>query len=1066
MKKAINYIWDNILFLSTLFLLIFIPLYPKLPLIDIRNTWVYIRAEDFILFFVFIIWIILLIKEKITFKTPLTIPILIFWAVGAVATLHGVLIVFPELTNAFPNVAFLSLVRQIEYLGVFFIAFAGIKNKNQIKFIIGALVVTLLGVVFYGFGQRYLGFPAYLTMNEEFAKGVGIQLSALSRVPSTFAGHYDLAAYLVLVIPIFASLFFGFKNWFIRIGLAISSLLGLILLFMTVSRVSFFVLFIALFIVVFFQKRKLLLLAVPLGIIMLGFLLTTQSSLFDRFKNTVSETDVLVDAKTGESLGHVNFVEREYFQDKLVLQRRVGSIIDLNSALSELERGSEYYSSPSAVLSYELIPLKVPLVKAINLSTGEELIQGTGYVNLYLSPVTQKLGSFYYELPPEFEATPSADVLVIGGDYIVKRARAYDLSFTTRFQGEWPNAVEAFKNNLLVGSGYGSVSLAVDNNYLRILGETGILGFLSFFMLFLILGIYIKKIFPDIDSDVTRSFIIGFGAGLIGLSLNAILIDVFAASKIAYLMWLLFGVTFGILILYQKTKFSIWNELIKVATSSYAVILYLFLAVILLYLPALNNYFVADDFTWLRWAADCGGCNLNTIINYFTVSDGFFYRPGTKIMFYLLYHTFWLNQVIYHLLSLMFHFAAAALVYLIALRIFKNNMLSGLTAIIFIVLAGISESVFWISALGHMTAAVLGLIGLYSFILYEEKKKLYLYLITFISFALSLLFHEYAVVFPLLLLTYQLTKPSALKLIKNTVKSKEFIVLLIPIAIYLIMRFISGSHWSGGDYNYNLILLPFNFLGNLIGYTLLTFIGPMSLPIYSSLRNIMKENVLVAAVMLPFILAFAYLVFRFIKNTFSTKEKRILNFGVAFFVVSLLPFLGLGNISIRYDHFASIGLVFVFVVIIKKLYDYLLKSGKEIALGAMTVLVLVFVMLQVIQVQQSYSEWSEAGNKVRNFFISIDGAYEDFWSNPNIELHIVDIPIRIGNAWIFPVGLEDAIWFAFKNDEVKIFKYTNLQEALDVAGLYRSKVVLEFNDDGSVTKIDRFKNIPLNLIMP
>src|SRR3990167_6927144 len=199
MKKAISWVWENILFLETLFLLAFIPLFPKIPILDVRNTWVYIRAEDFIVFFVLISWIILLIKEKITLKTPITIPILIFWIIGAVATIHGVLLVFPEIADVFPNVAFLSLLRHIEYLSVFFIAFAGIKNKQQINIIIAALILTLLGVIGYGFGQKYLGLPAYLTMNEEFAKGIPIQLSELSRVPSTFAGHYDLAAYLVQI---------------------------------------------------------------------------------------------------------------------------------------------------------------------------------------------------------------------------------------------------------------------------------------------------------------------------------------------------------------------------------------------------------------------------------------------------------------------------------------------------------------------------------------------------------------------------------------------------------------------------------------------------------------------------------------------------------------------------------------------------------------------------------------------------------------------------------------------------------------------------------------------------
>ena len=95
-------------------------------------------------------------------------------------------------------------------------------------------------------------------MNEEFAKGLPIKLSQLSRVPSTFAGHYDLAAYLVLIIPILTSLIFGFRNWLVKIIILASVILGFGLLLMTVSRVSVFVLLIALFIVLFSKIKKFL----------------------------------------------------------------------------------------------------------------------------------------------------------------------------------------------------------------------------------------------------------------------------------------------------------------------------------------------------------------------------------------------------------------------------------------------------------------------------------------------------------------------------------------------------------------------------------------------------------------------------------------------------------------------------------------------------------------------------------------------------------------------------------------------------------------------------------------
>ena len=182
MKKILSRVWENILFLSTLFLLVFIPLYPKLPFVNVRNTWVYVRIEDFLVLTVLIFWFIRLVKRKVTLKTPLTMPILTFWIIGGVATIHGIIFIFPSLANVFPNVAFFTYLRHLEYMSLFFVAYSGVNNKRLLPYVIAALMVTFFAVVLYGLGQRYAGLPAFLTMNEEFAKGIPIQLSALGRV--------------------------------------------------------------------------------------------------------------------------------------------------------------------------------------------------------------------------------------------------------------------------------------------------------------------------------------------------------------------------------------------------------------------------------------------------------------------------------------------------------------------------------------------------------------------------------------------------------------------------------------------------------------------------------------------------------------------------------------------------------------------------------------------------------------------------------------------------------------------------------------------------------------------
>src|SRR3990167_6609645 len=475
------------------------------------------------------------------------------------------------------------------------------------------------------------------------------------------------------MIPILTSLIFGFKNWLLKFILLTGVILGFGLLFMTVSRVSFFVLFIALFIVLYLQNKKLIIYFLPFVAILAIFFFSSQSALFSRFGNTVKEVNVLVDAKTGKAIGHVEYVSLENFKNKPINQRRIGENAQIY--VEPIKQDEESKASPSSFLSLNRLPLQVPSVTDVNLSTGENLPQGTAYVNLPLAPVTKKLKYFLYE-KSRSSNSPSTEVFIFHGDFLVKKASAYDLSFTTRFQGEWPNALKIFKKNIFFGSGYGSASLAVDNNYLRILAETGGLGIAAFFAIFLSFGIYIKKLLPNVESKTTRSFILGFVAGLVGLALNATLIDVFEASKIAFTLWILVGVILGTLVLYQTGKINLYKELKNAATSTYAIVSYLFLLTILIFSPMLSNFFVGDDFTWLRWASECtrnaqNNCLslLGTVANYFTQADGFFYRPGTKIYFLLMHQVFWFNQVAFHAVSIFLHFAVAVLFFFLSSKI-------------------------------------------------------------------------------------------------------------------------------------------------------------------------------------------------------------------------------------------------------------------------------------------------------------------------------------------------------------------------------------------------------------
>ena len=88
-------------------------------------------------------------------------------------------------------------------------------------------------------------------------------------------------------------------------------------------------------------------------------------------------------------------------------------------------------------------------------------------------------------------------------------------------------------------------ALATDNDYLRSLGETGILGTIS---LMLVFAIILKKVFRAMrqKKDFERYFLIGVFYSTVVILLTGTVIDVFEASKVATLLWIMLGMGWAV----------------------------------------------------------------------------------------------------------------------------------------------------------------------------------------------------------------------------------------------------------------------------------------------------------------------------------------------------------------------------------------------------------------------------------------------------------------------------------------------------------------------------------------
>jgi hypothetical protein len=183
-------------------------------------------------------------------------------------------------------------------------------------------------------------------------------------------------------------------------------------------------------------------------------------------------------------------------------------------------------------------------------------------------PVKDKPSDVYVDVPELIEvevATISASGSAGTTTVLEERDRIYSdcskqkgLSLCIRLETLWPQAITGFMNNPLFGNGYATLNKesatqfteadSTDNNFLRTLGETGLLGFITFYGAVLV-ALYYAFLAYKSEDQLLKTFAIGYVAATAGLLVNAIYIDVFASSKVAFTYWALTGMLLAYLFL-------------------------------------------------------------------------------------------------------------------------------------------------------------------------------------------------------------------------------------------------------------------------------------------------------------------------------------------------------------------------------------------------------------------------------------------------------------------------------------------------------------------------------------
>ncbi len=974
------YAWlrKHIYVLFTLFLLVFIPLYPKLPLIDVQQTWVYIRIEDFLVAVVALLVSIKVYKQRDSINSYITKPIIIYWFIGALSVVVSIVFIGPKLISYHPSLVLLHFGRRIEYMMLFFLGLLAVRSKVfSLKTFLIVLVGSILAVVLYGVGQKYAGFPAFLTMNEEFAKGVPLRLPPTARIASTFAGHYDLAAYLVLMLPILGSLALGVKNIWTKLLLLLVGMCSLAILLFTASRVSFGVYLVSISVMLWWSKKKWLIPIVVVGSIIL---MQSVSGASERFTKTLRVSEVIVDMSTGKPIGTLE-------------KRTDGSVVVENQ-----ERPDE-----------------------------ETLPKGSGFINVPSTQQDSSVGTIsYYKSKPLSEGR--GEIATISGSFLIEKALVYDISLTTRFQGQWPKALEAFRRNILLGSGYSTLNLAVDGWYMRLLGETGLLGAIGYLGI-LSYGVYGFFVLKPKLGRVETALVIGYFSGLIGLLLNAILIDVFEASKLAFVFWLLTGVVVGIMTPHLELKHNYVGFLWASLTHKISLSLYLLIAVFVWFGGGVGTYFVGDDFTWLRWATNAHN---SEFLGYFTQADGFFYRPIPKIAYALLYTIFWLSAMGYHVVSFLLFGTCAILIYSIAKKLRVSTFVSFMIALWFTTLSIHHENVFWISGLSSLMATVFSLGAIRVALAQHEQHGFKNWLSIGLGIKLlALAISSYEPVLPIIFIYIAI-----LRYYKKVFRVEQLIPLLL-LGGYWYLRTMSGAVGATGDYGFKTSTFIVNSIANVLAYLTSIFVGPQAIDWWTHQREALRGSMaLVAGVSTVMGIVFVAVVYK-------TKSVLLKNHEVLLWILitlmSFVPVMGLGAATDRYALFPSACLAIVFAIVLRTFW----AQGKRILTIVLLGILGGTMITNVGEVTRLGNDWKFAGNITEQTLLRVKTEFKTV--DVPKKFLFVNTPIRYGRAWVFPTGLTDAFWHVYRLSPfpVTIYQFPTLKEAFAFAQVYREVFIFE-----------------------
>ena len=391
----------------------------------------------------------------------------------------------------------------------------------------------------------------------------------------------------------------------------------------------------------------------------------------------------------------------------------------------------------------------------------------------------------------------------------------------------------------------------------------------------------------------------------------------------------------------------------------------LFLITLAVYYPSLQGGFLnIDDQYYVDENEFVRDLSLKGIYKIFTSIIVVNYFPLQILSYAIDYHLWGLNPFGYRLGNLIFHLGNAFLVFFLLRRLLAGRTwLSFAGSLIFSLHPVNVESVAWVSERKNVLSVFFLLLSFLAYFRYLEGKRKGLdYGLSLGLYVLSILAKVSSVVFPLLLILYDMcfTTRSRKEWIKDKIPFFLMSAFFSGLAVYIyhLQKIIPGYH--GGHPIHNFLTMA-----NVVVEYILSLFVPLYLNFYYDTRLVQSLGEY------QFLLSFSFLLLVTVLAIRWYRKERPLFFSLLWFFIPLLPVLNIVPIAIlradRYLYLPSVGFAYFLTWGIPRMLGNTGRKGSWAALGVLFLIAGAFGLISEEQAgywRSPFHLWSRVMNYI------------------------------------------------------------------------------------------------------